>query len=224
MAQAVPEPKKGGTVGDRILASAVLNGTPEQRTRGARHAAVRNRRAGLGLGLQPVPPAPRHRRRSTSASAARASTASTTRSTTRSRTSSASWIPTTPTAWRWRKVGGRTVLRLADADLLPFEFTRAAARIKSYAADVQKLADTMRTETTEHNRRIDDGVFALAANPADKLAAPKKRTPVPAFDFAPLTNAVERLTVAARRYDARPAPAWRPAAPVRRWRRRTASC
>ena len=101
------------------------------------------------------------------------------------------------------KVGGRTVLRLADADLLPFEFTRAAGRIKTYVADVQKLADTLRTETTEHNRRIEDGVFTLAANPSEKVATPKRREPVPAFDFAPLTNAVERLTVAARRYDAK---------------------
>ena len=34
------------------------------------------------------------------------------------------------------------------------------------------------------------------------MSGPKKKTPVPAFDFTPLTNAVERLTVAARRYDA----------------------
>ena len=65
------------------------------------------------------------------------------------------------------------------------------------------MADTLRTETTEHNRRIDDGVFTLAANPADKIGTPKRRAAVPAFDFAPLTNAVERLTVAARRYDAK---------------------
>jgi hypothetical protein len=31
------------------------------------------------------------------------------------------------------------------------------------------MADTL-PETTEHNRRIEDGVFTLAANPADKVA------------------------------------------------------
>jgi N-acetylated-alpha-linked acidic dipeptidase len=101
------------------------------------------------------------------------------------------------------KVAGRSVLRLADADLLPFEFTRAAARIAAFVADVQKLADTTRTETVEHNRRIDDGVYASAASPNERLAAPKRRDAVPPLEFAPLTNAVDRLKVAARRYDAR---------------------
>jgi N-acetylated-alpha-linked acidic dipeptidase len=45
-------------------------------------------------------------------------------------------------------------------------------------------------------------VFTLAANPSERVSTPKRRDPVPAFDFAPLTHAVERLTVAARRYDA----------------------
>ena len=62
-----------------------------------------------------------------------------------------------------RSAGG-TVLRLArrrPAALRVHAGRRRASR--RYADEVQKLADTMRTDTTEHNRRIDDGVFTLAA-------------------------------------------------------------
>ena len=60
----------------------------------------------------------------------------------------------------------------------------------------------MRTETVEHNRRVDDRVFEAVASPYDTLAPPKKKDVVPAFDFAPLNNAVARLQVAGRRFGA----------------------
>jgi len=202
IAQAVPEPKKGGTVGDRILANAVLNGTPEQRT-AARDTKLFEIEA-LGSGSDYSPFLQHLGIPSLNIGFGGEGEYGQYHSVYDSIAHFERFMdPDYAYGVALAEVGGRTVLRLADADLLPFEFTRAASRIKSYAADVQKVADTMRTETTEHNRRIDDGVFALAANPADKLVAPKKRPAVPAFDFTPLTNAVERLTVAARRYDAR---------------------
>jgi N-acetylated-alpha-linked acidic dipeptidase len=202
IAQVVSEPTKGGTVGDRLIASAILSGSPEQRT------ALRDTRLfeidALGSGSDYSPFLQHLGIASLNIGFGGEGAYGQYHSVYDSIAHFERFMdPDYAYGVALAKVGGRTVLRLADADLLPFEFTRAAARIKSYAADVQKLADTMRTDTTEHNRRIDDGVFTLAANPADKIATPKKRTPVPAFDFAPLTNAVERLTVAARRYDAR---------------------
>lgn len=100
------------------------------------------------------------------------------------------------------KVGGRTVLRLSEADLLPFDFIRSAERIGSYVTEIERLVDTLKAETTEHNRRIDDGTFRLAANPAEPFVAPSKLDAVPTFDLSPLTAVVDRLRVAARRFDA----------------------
>jgi N-acetylated-alpha-linked acidic dipeptidase len=94
------------------------------------------------------------------------------------------------------------VLRLSDADLLPFAFTRSAERIGTYVTELGKLVDTLKTETTEHNRRVDDGTFVLAANPSLTYVAPAKKDAVPEFDMKPLQDAVERLRVAARRFDA----------------------
>jgi N-acetylated-alpha-linked acidic dipeptidase len=202
VAQAVPEPKKGGTVAERVLASAVLSGTPEQR------AAVRETRLfeidALGSGSDYTPFLQHLGVASLSIGFGGEGEYGQYHSIYDSIAHFERFMdPDYAYGVALAKVGGRTVMRLADADLLPFEFTRAAARIKGYVADVQKVADGMRTDTTEHNRRIDDGVFTLTSNPADKLAAPKKRDEVPAFDFSPLANAVERLTVAARRYDAK---------------------
>ena len=202
IAQAVPEPKKGGTAGDRMLANAILNGSNDQRL-AARDTRLFEIEA-LGSGSDYSPFLQHLGIASLNIGFGGEGEYGQYHSVYDSIAHFERFMdPDYAYAMALAQVAGRVVLRLADADLLPFEFTRAASRIKGYAADVQRLADTMRTETTEHNRRIDDGVFVLAANPADKVAAPKKRTPVPAFDLAPITNAIDRLTVAARRYDAK---------------------
>jgi N-acetylated-alpha-linked acidic dipeptidase len=100
------------------------------------------------------------------------------------------------------RVGGRAVLRLSEADLLPFDFTRSADRIGRYVTEIDELIKKLDTDTTEHNRRVDDGVFTLAANPADTYVAPARKDAVPDLDLEPLRQAVERLRVAARRFDA----------------------
>jgi N-acetylated-alpha-linked acidic dipeptidase len=100
------------------------------------------------------------------------------------------------------KVGGRAVLRLSEADLLPFDFTRAADRIGRYVTEVDDLVKSLKAETTEHNRRVDDGTFTLAANPAETYVPPTRKDAVPDIDIEPMRQAVERLRVAARRFDA----------------------
>jgi N-acetylated-alpha-linked acidic dipeptidase len=100
------------------------------------------------------------------------------------------------------RVGGRAVLRLSQADLLPFAFARSAERIGTYVTDLEKLVQTLKTETIELNRRVDDGTFVLAANPSKTYIPPEKKDTVPDFDLQPLKDALERLRVAARRFDA----------------------
>jgi N-acetylated-alpha-linked acidic dipeptidase len=100
------------------------------------------------------------------------------------------------------RVGGRTVMRLADAAALPFEFTRLAATLGRYVDEVEALSDTLRKETEEENRRIREGVYAAAWDPRDAWVVPQTKEPVPYLNFAPLRNAVARLTEAAKSYDA----------------------
>jgi len=95
---------------------------------------------------------------------------------------------------------GTAVIRMADAELLPFQFTNVADTIQTYVKDVQTLLKQQQDEITERNRQIEDGVFAAVADPHRPVQTPKVEQPVPAINFAPLENAVASLTRAADRY------------------------
>ena len=99
------------------------------------------------------------------------------------------------------RVGGRTVLRLSQAELLPFEFTAFANTVARYVEEVEALAETLRKETEEHNRMLDLGAFALVAPPDETRVDPPRKDPVPHLNLAPLRNAVVRLQAAAKGYD-----------------------
>jgi N-acetylated-alpha-linked acidic dipeptidase len=110
---------------------------------------------------------------------------------------------------------GTAVVRLADAELLPFEFTNVADTVRTYIKDVQTLLKTRQDEVREQNLRLTDGVFAAINDPRRPLVAPKPETLPPALNFAPLENAATALTDAAARYKkvseaARPTLATRP--------------
>ena len=98
------------------------------------------------------------------------------------------------------QVAGTTMIRLADADLLPFEFTDLADTVQTYVKELQTLLKTQQDDARERNRQIDEGVFAAINDPKRPLQAPKTETVAPALNFAPLENAAEALTQAAARY------------------------
>jgi len=99
------------------------------------------------------------------------------------------------------KVGGRTVLRLANADVLPFSFSPFSETVGIYVKEVTKLADDMRKETEARNSRISDRVFELAADPRQTWITPKPQATVPHLNFAPLHNALARLDASGKSYD-----------------------
>ncbi|MFN2501966.1 MAG: M28 family metallopeptidase [Pyrinomonadaceae bacterium] len=99
------------------------------------------------------------------------------------------------------KVCGHAVLRLANAETLPFEFTNFADTINVYVGEVTRLADTMRDETNQTNRLIGNGMWSAVQDPTDRLTIPKVRDVVPYINFAPLQNALVRLQSSARSYE-----------------------
>ena len=96
---------------------------------------------------------------------------------------------------------GTLVVSLADAELLPFDFTPVADTARTHVVELKKLLDDRREEARERNRQLDDGVFAAVRDPRRPLADPPREVVPPALNFAPLENAVTRLEEAARRYD-----------------------
>jgi len=96
---------------------------------------------------------------------------------------------------------GRAVLRLADADVLPYEFTDLADTVGTYVKEVEKLADTLRRETEETNRELEEGQLVAAADPTETYLPPQPQAPVPHLNFAPLENALAALEKSAKAYD-----------------------
>ncbi|MEZ5330930.1 MAG: transferrin receptor-like dimerization domain-containing protein [Thermoanaerobaculia bacterium] len=99
------------------------------------------------------------------------------------------------------QVGGRLVLRLADAPQPPLRFGSLADTVGGYVDEVMKLADSTRDETKRENGRIEEGVYALAWDPEDRWTAPEPEEEVPYLNFAPLENALARLHESATAYD-----------------------
>jgi N-acetylated-alpha-linked acidic dipeptidase len=99
------------------------------------------------------------------------------------------------------QTAGTAVMRLADADVLPYDFTGFADTIHRYIEEVRKLATDMRARTIERNREIDDGLFAAIENPREKMLAPPKENVPPFLNFAPLDNGLTALQRAAEQYD-----------------------
>ncbi|HEV7595983.1 MAG TPA: transferrin receptor-like dimerization domain-containing protein [Gemmatimonadaceae bacterium] len=99
------------------------------------------------------------------------------------------------------QTGGITVLRLANADLLPFAFTNLGETVQGYVKDLQSLRDRRSEQIAERNRQIEEGLFKFTSDPRDPVTAPQKQLPAPQLNFAPLLNALDSLNHSASRYD-----------------------
>jgi N-acetylated-alpha-linked acidic dipeptidase len=99
------------------------------------------------------------------------------------------------------KVAGRTTLRLANAEVLPFEFSRIANTLQEYVTDVQQMTDRLRQQTDRENRLIREGYYQLAADPTETFVVPEPKAAVPYLNFAPIQNGLHRIRELAKQYD-----------------------
>ncbi|HVN03685.1 MAG TPA: transferrin receptor-like dimerization domain-containing protein, partial [Bryobacteraceae bacterium] len=99
------------------------------------------------------------------------------------------------------QLAGTAVLRLADAELLPLDFSNFTETIRRYIDEVEKLARDARERTIERNRMIDEGVYAAANDPRHPRLAPPKEPVPPFLNFAPLENGFVALDRTAKMYD-----------------------
>jgi len=95
---------------------------------------------------------------------------------------------------------GSLVIRLADEDVLPFQFTNLADTVQTYIAELQGQLRQQQSETRELNKQIEEGVFTSIADPRRAFRAPVVDTVPPSINFAPLENAASALTQATERY------------------------
>ena len=99
------------------------------------------------------------------------------------------------------RTGLRLTLRLANADVLPFEFGATAATVGRYVDEVVELAASERDRLGWERELVQGGDFRLAADPTRPFVEPEARAPAPYLNFAPLRNAHDRLVRAARSAD-----------------------
>ncbi|MGB9464697.1 MAG: transferrin receptor-like dimerization domain-containing protein [Candidatus Acidiferrum sp.] len=98
------------------------------------------------------------------------------------------------------QTGGSVMMRLGDADLLPFEFGDFAETMQSYVRELKDLSKKMQDEIRERNREIEEGVFTAVADPKKTEIPPKKEEVPPYQNFAPLENAADAVTHSAAEY------------------------
>jgi N-acetylated-alpha-linked acidic dipeptidase len=98
------------------------------------------------------------------------------------------------------QTAGTAVMRLASADLLPFEYTNFADTMQTYVKELKTLAQKSREEISERNRELDEGVFAAMTDPRVKSVPPPREAVPPFLNFAPLDNATDALNRAAAEY------------------------
>ena len=99
------------------------------------------------------------------------------------------------------QTAGTAVMRLADSELLPYDFDNFTATIHRYIDEVRKLAKDKRDEIVERNKRIEEGMFAAIMDPRVPMVAPPKETVPPFFNFAPLENGLSALERTTEAYD-----------------------
>jgi N-acetylated-alpha-linked acidic dipeptidase len=97
---------------------------------------------------------------------------------------------------------GTAVVRLADADLLPFDFTGLSSTVNIYVRELQALLKEQQDETRERNRQIEEGTLAAMVDPRRPMRVPPVEAVAPALNFAPLENAASGLARAAESYKA----------------------
>ena len=178
VARDVTDPEKGISVADR----AARRRRPLRRRPSGRRKLRDTRRPSastpLGSGSDYTPflqhlgiAVARHRLRRRGAS-----TASTTRSTTPSTTTPASWTRTSHTASRWPRPAAGLVLRLADADVLPFEFDRFAEHHRPLRRTRSRSSrTTCARRPRSATAACDDKLYEAVDDPTQTWVAPEAR-------------------------------------------------
>ena len=98
------------------------------------------------------------------------------------------------------QAGSTAMMRLADADLLPFEFGDLADTVQMYLKELKALAQKTQDDIRERNQEIEEGVFQATNDPRRPLVPPSVEAVPPHLDFAPLENAVDTLNRSAAEY------------------------
>ncbi len=98
------------------------------------------------------------------------------------------------------ETAGRAMMRMANADVLPFDVSSFYKTVAEYVADLKTLLDNSRTGTEQENKMIGEKLFDLAKDPAKVYLSPEIQDAVPYLDFSVLENTMVRLREATEEF------------------------
>lgn len=91
------------------------------------------------------------------------------------------------------KTAGRTMMRMANADVLPIDVNSFFKTVTEYITELKTLLDDTRALTEQENKMIQDKLFDLAKDPKKNFQPPKSKETVPFLNFSDLENAMMQL-------------------------------
>ena len=91
------------------------------------------------------------------------------------------------------ETAGYAVLRMSNADLLPFDFTHLFNTIDSYSKDLMSLLQSIRESTNLDNQIVNSGGYKVGEDPTKGYVIPPAKPDVPYLDFSSLQNALHQL-------------------------------
>ncbi len=98
------------------------------------------------------------------------------------------------------QTAGTTVMRLADSDVPPLDFTGLADAVGRFVSELEKLDKTEISQIQWQNKEITDGIFTATADPTKKFVPPAMEEVPQPLDFSPLDTAVASLKQSAAHY------------------------
>jgi N-acetylated-alpha-linked acidic dipeptidase len=98
------------------------------------------------------------------------------------------------------QTNGTLVLRMSQADLLPYDFAALADTLHVYTAEVKTLLEKRRTEANERKAALAANAYALTDDPKRPMVAPPALADPPFLNWAPLDNALTALDAASAHY------------------------
>jgi N-acetylated-alpha-linked acidic dipeptidase len=95
---------------------------------------------------------------------------------------------------------GTAMMRLADADLIPVDYSPQAEAISKYETELEKILKDKQDEFTERNLELQEGVFKATNDPRRPTLPPPAEKIPPYMNFSPMKNAIDQLKKSAERY------------------------
>ncbi|HEX4021078.1 MAG TPA: transferrin receptor-like dimerization domain-containing protein [Acidobacteriaceae bacterium] len=99
------------------------------------------------------------------------------------------------------QLAGSAVMRMADAELIPYTFTDYADTIHLYIGQLQKQMQDTRAQIQEQKLQVKEGVYNAVSNPDfPALVPPRPEAMPPYLNFTPMQNAAALFTQDAEQY------------------------